>query len=416
LQYGDNAKNGIGFKWRPREGIGELDVSRRVVFIGPCYPFKGGVSKYAARLAQRLAQVVPLEMHTYARLYPRWLFPGRSEPEPVRAHNDVAFAVRDLSFLRPWTFYRLGCRLRREAGDGMEGVILTWWTAAWAVHSLLLCAGLRGRVPLVLWCHNVFDHGRRGLLTLPVKWLLKAADGFVVHSGSERARLEALAGLRPVGMAPLPPLHAGEFGDPAVAVRGGTAVFRLLFFGFVRPYKGVEDLLEALVAVCRQAPVELTIRGECWGGMHRTLVARVHELGLDGKVHVFDTYTPDDQLAGVFAGCDAVVLPYRSATGSGVVSLAHQFARPAIVTDVGSLPEAVVQGCNGWVCRAADPAGLAAVILQAVREPITPSSVRAACPDAPAAWNRLAGCLVDTLRQCAMNTQSGDAPDSGSSR
>jgi len=385
-------------------------VSRRVVFIGPCYPFKGGISKYAARLAWRLSQRVPLEMHTYVRLYPRWLFPGRSEPEPVRAHNDVPFAVRDLSFLRPWTFFRLGCRLRREA-EGVDGVILTWWTAAWALHSLLFCAGLRGRLPLVLWCHNVFDHGRGGLLALPVKSLLKAADGFVVHSGSERMRLEAISGWRPVGMAPLPPLHAGEFEETPPAVdRVPAPVFQLLFFGFVRPYKGLEDLLEALVTVCETVPVELTIRGECWGNMRQMLAGRVRELGLEGKVHVHDTYTPDDHLAAVFAACDAVVLPYREATGSGVVSLAHQFARPAIVTAVGSLPEAVVPGCSGWVCRAGDPAALAATILEAVREPISPAAVRAARPDATAAWDALTGCLADSLKQCA---QRGGRPVSG---
>jgi len=381
-------------------------VANRVVFIGPCYPFKGGVSKYAARLAVRLAASIPLEMHTYVRLYPRWLFPGRSEPDPVLAHNDVAFAIRDLSFLRPWTFYRLGCRIRCAARS-IDGVVLTWWTSVWGLHSWLLMRGLRKSVPLVLWCHNVFDHGRRGLLTLPVKRLLQGADGFVTHSGTERKRLEVIAGARPVGMAPLPPLHLGELATPCEPGVAGVAPrersggegepFKLLFFGFVRPYKGVEDLLEAMRQISDKAHVHLTICGECWGKMYTMLQARLREDHLEDVVEIRDAYIPDDQLGAVFGACDAVVLPYREATGSGVVALAHFFSRPAIVTDVGSLSEAVVPGRNGWVCRAGDPDHLGQTILNAISQPISAASVVAAQPDAASAWRLLTDCVLQTL-------------------
>ncbi|HAS84156.1 MAG TPA: hypothetical protein DCS43_16135 [Verrucomicrobia bacterium] len=378
-------------------------MANRVVFIGPCYPFKGGVSKYAARLAVRLAATIPLEMHTYARLYPRWLFPGRSEPDPILEYNDVPFAIRDLSFLRPWTFYRLGCRIRRDAGS-IDGVVLTWWTSVWGLHSWLLMMGLRKSVPLVLWCHNVFDHGRRGLLTIPVKQLLQGADSFVTHSGTERKRLESLAGGRPVGMSPLPPLHLGELkplGEPGVMApsrdRLREAPFRLLFFGFVRPYKGVEDLLEAMRQVSDKVHVHLTICGECWGKMHQKLQACLREYNIEDIVDIRDAYIPDDQLGAVFEACDAVVLPYREATGSGVVALAHFFSRPAIVTDVGSLSEAVVPGRNGWVCRAGNPDHLSLTILQAINQPISAASVAAAQPDAVDAWDKLTACVLQVM-------------------
>lgn len=371
-------------------------MREKLIFIGPCFPFKGGVSKHSARLGHRLAEAMHVTMHTYVKLYPKWLFPGRSEPEPTRENNDVPSAIRDLSFLRPWTFFLLGRRIRRDRNE-THAVVLTWWTAAWAPHSLLLLAGIGRTVPVVLWCHNVFDHDGRGLLAWLVRRLLTHADGYVIHSRPEQPRLARIVGDRPIGITDLPPLYVGELdartpSPPALS----SSPFRLLFFGFIRPYKGLDDLIEALVLVRQTMSVELLVCGECWGNARSDLSRQIHDSGLEAEVTIRDEYLPDERLGEVFGNCDLVVLPYREATGSGVASIANLFSKPALVTDVGALPCAITPGRNGWVCRPSDPPDLARAIIHASRNPIAVETIAQYRPDAEAEWKALVDCILAT--------------------
>ncbi|HKK22605.1 MAG TPA: glycosyltransferase, partial [Pseudohaliea sp.] len=137
----------------------------------------------------------------------------------------------------------------------------------------------------------------------------------------------------------------------------------LLFFGFVRPYKGLELLLEALAEVRRSQPCRLLVAGECWGGRARW-EARLRDLGLEDSVHFHDRYIPEREVATFFAACDAVVLPYRSATGSGVAKLAMSHGRPVIATRVGSLAATIEDGVNGYAVTAGNVPALAGAIHQ----------------------------------------------------
>jgi glycosyltransferase involved in cell wall biosynthesis len=135
----------------------------------------------------------------------------------------------------------------------------------------------------------------------------------------------------------------------------------LLFFGFVRPYKGLDVLLEALAMLPRDLDVRLTVAGEFWHGAEEAR-AQISRLGIGNRVTIVDRYLPQEEVADYFARADAIVLPYRSATGSGVVAIAYHYEKPVIVTAVGGLPDVVEEGVTGFLVPPEDPRALADTI------------------------------------------------------
>jgi glycosyltransferase involved in cell wall biosynthesis len=136
----------------------------------------------------------------------------------------------------------------------------------------------------------------------------------------------------------------------------------VLFFGFVRPYKGLSVLLDAMAIVLQQRQCTLVVAGEIWGNP-RVYVEQIKRLGVAGQVRLVGDYIPQQDVAAYFGASDLVVLPYLSATGSGVVKLAYSYHRPVIVTSVGSLPEAVIEGETGYAIQPGDVEALAKSIL-----------------------------------------------------
>jgi glycosyltransferase involved in cell wall biosynthesis len=137
----------------------------------------------------------------------------------------------------------------------------------------------------------------------------------------------------------------------------------LLFFGFVRPYKGLDVLLDALPIVRRRMPIHLFVVGEMWDRTTPYL-SHIQRLGIEACVTLVNRYVPNEELESYFSAADVVVLPYRSATQSAVIQLAFGFDKPVITTDVGGLAEAVTDGVNGLIVPPADPNALAEAIIR----------------------------------------------------
>ncbi len=184
--------------------------------------------------------------------------------------------------------------------------------------------------------------------------------------------------------------------DPhAARHRYGPPGRRLLFFGLVRPYKGLDVLLRALAA--GPPDVRLTVAGEFWGGVGDTR-RMIDELGLAGRVDLRPGYVPAADVPALFAAADAVVLPYRSATATQNVDLAHRYGLPVVATAVGMLAQAVRDGVDGLLATPGDPMSLAAA-LHRLYEPGMLDALRAQVvpPDVDAAWDRYLTVLCDAL-------------------
>ncbi|MDT0331620.1 glycosyltransferase family 4 protein [Nocardiopsis lambiniae] len=328
----------------------------RVALVGPAHPYKGGGARHTTELAHRLrAAGHPTVVESWRAQYPAALYPGTQtvdEPEG-EPYPDTR---RDLAWYRPDGWWRIGRRLAREN----DLVVLTLFSPVQVPAYLGVLAGARSaggeRTRVVALCHNVLPHERRAVDVSLVRALLRRVDGVLAHSHEQAGLAEGMRGAgfdAPVTAALPPHLPAtGAVVPPAPGERRN-----LLFLGIVRPYKGVDVLLRALAA---GAPddVTLTVAGEFWGGTAEQ-AALAGELGLADRVRLRDGYVPAEELPGLYAATDAVVLPYRTATASQNVWLAHEHGLPVIATRAGALADHVREDVDGLLCAPGDVDDLA---------------------------------------------------------
>jgi len=309
----------------------------RLAIVGPVFPFRGGIAHYTTMLARALRnRRHDLLLVSYKRQYPHWLFPGHSDRDP----SEEAFEVGDAHFwidsLNPLTWLSTFWRIRHHAP---EVVVFQWWTSFWApfiwTMGTLIHAFLNARVVMV--CHNVLPHEARWYDTILARIALNQGDMLIVHSGEER---ELLLSLRPRAVVkqmalPLFDVFADqrmpqEEARQALGLPSDAPI--LLFFGIVREYKGLRDLLAALPAV-REAlgEVRLVVAGEFWEDK-KMYLDMIDRLRLTGSVVIEDRYIPNEEVRLYFSAADVVVAPYRRVTGSAAAQAARGFGVPVITT------------------------------------------------------------------------------------
>lgn len=340
----------------------------RIALVGPTHPIKGGIAQHTTVLARRLSEAGhDVEIVSWRRQYPQLLYPGQqtvTEPElPVFEPTR-----RELAWNRPDSWARAAAALR-----GVDLVVFAHVTPVQAPAYLAMISALRrggGTGPeVVVLCHNVLPHERRRTDEALVSRLLQAADRVLVHSRDE-AELARTLTTRPVTVAQLPPAVPASF-TPHHPEPGEHR--RLLFFGLVRPYKGLDVLLRALAD--GPPDVQLRITGEVWGSTE-TITALCAELGITGRVELRPGYVEAADVPALFADVDALVLPYRAATGSQAVWVGFEFGVPVIVTRTGGLADDVRDGVDGLTARPDDVESLADA-LRRFYTPGTPERMRA---------------------------------------
>lgn len=302
----------------------------RIAVIGPTYPYKGGGAQHTTELAHRLAGLGhDVVIESWRAQYPSFLYPGQQtidEPEG----EPYPRTRRELDWRRPDGWVAAGRRLR--SADLVVPAVLS---PVQVPAYLGILYGIRGRARTVALCHNVLPHERKPYDGPLMRALLRRVDAVLTHSEQQAELARGLTG-RPVRVAALPPhlpsRHAG---------RSAGVHRRLLFFGIVRPYKGLDLLLRAL-----PAGVSLTVAGEFWGGLEETR-ALIDELGIADRVDLRPGYVAATEVPKLFAEADALVLPYRSATASQNVWLGHEHGVPVIATRVGALADHVTDGVDG---------------------------------------------------------------------
>lgn len=337
----------------------------RFCLIGPTYPYRGGIAHYTTLLAQHLREEHETLLISFSRQYPAWLFPGRSDRDPSERPLRTE-AEYLLDPLNPVTWRRT---LRRIRAWQPEVVVMQWWVPFWAPAWAVLGRGIRrlpGSPRLFFICHNVLPHEQgkwsRWLLPHVLKLALKPGNRFIVHSQADGDILNRYFPQADIRVSPLPTYQkVGESKETVLPVSLPGDRPLLLFCGFVRPYKGLDILLDALPLVLAKRPIHLLIAGEFWQGT-ATYRAQIDKLQLGEAVTIIDEYLPNETLTACIARSDVVVLPYRSATQSAVIQLAFGQGKPVITTDVGGLAEAVENGRTGLVVPPDDPQALAEAI------------------------------------------------------
>jgi D-inositol-3-phosphate glycosyltransferase len=346
----------------------------RIVVVGPVHPYRGGIAHFTEMTVEALAaQGHDVRPVSFSRQYPELLFPGKTQLEPGGdAPDAVRNAPRVLDSINPVSWFRTGFHIRDIAPDA---VVFQYWMPFFAPAYGVVARGLQRHygIPSFAVVHNALPHERHLFDAALSRYFLRVCEGFVVMSTAVRDDLRPLRRRdAPVEQIEHPVYQ--RFGDPmpsaAARERLGLPAEApvLLFFGFVREYKGLHVLLEAMPAIRRARPdVHLVVAGEAYDdpARYRAIIDR-H--GLGDCVTWHDDYVPSEDVSAYFSAADLVVQPYVTATQSGVAQIAFHFETPMVVTDVGGLAEVVPDGEAGLVVPPQSPDALARAVVRYVRE------------------------------------------------
>lgn len=350
----------------------------RVCVVGAGTRFLSGISYYTLHLANALAPAHRVSVVLMRQLLPTRLYPGRRRVGAPLTCLGYAPGVPVFEGVDWYWLPSLFGALRFLVRERPDVVTLQWWSGT-VLHSycvLALAARLLG-AQVVIEFHELLDTGEarlrlaRAYVRLLAPWLVRLASGFVVHSDYDRVALSTRykPGDRPVAVIPHGPYNQLQsFGQERPVRFAPAASCNLLFFGVIRPFKGLEDLVAAFDAI---SPLEiggywLTIVGESWEGWTRPaeLIARSR---YRHRITFINRYVHDTEVAGLFAGADAVVLPYHRSSASGPLHMAMSWGLPVVVTRVGGLTEAVVGYQGAIVVAPRDRVELRGALLELPR-------------------------------------------------
>ncbi len=345
--------------------------------LGPVVPLRGGIAHYTTLLASELQKRGEVNVISFSRLYPRFLYPGKSQVEQNGALEPPADVQFCLDTMNPLTWWRTAKKiivLRPEM------LIVPFWVTYLVPPILSVVSMVRRRLAtkVLFICHNVIPHDVSRMHLLLVKALLKKGDFAIVHSEQEKRLVQEAAPNIDV-VKHVHPIYgffgaSGSKADHELSLQDARANLRiskdklvLLFFGFVRPYKGLDLLIEAMPMIRQRLDAYLLVVGEFWESRTR-FDEMIEELSLVENIRIIDRYVPDNEVALYFSAADIVVLPYREATQSGVIQIAYAFHKPVITTNVGGLPEVVGDGETGYIVSKESPEAIAGAVLRFARE------------------------------------------------
>ena len=365
-----------------------LNDKRRIAVIGPFPPIRSGVARHTESIARTLDQRDDLTVKRWGfrRQYPSWLYPGENERDP-EARDTPRNVEETMDGDNPLSWRRT---VRQIADWGPDLVVAPAWTFALAPSLGFVSRRLSARgVEQCIVVHNAYDHEATGWKNRLSDWQLGAADRFVTHNHALSEEIARRFPGKPLSIFPHPTF------DDLPAAKGNLKRrfdIELLFFGLVRPHKGVDLLLDAMAQVNR-TNIGLTIAGEFWGGLEETR-ARLARLGQGAAIELIPRFVSDDEAAELFERADAVVLPYRAVSGSGVVSSAYHYGKPVIASDLPGFAEVVRHGETGWLFEPDSVGDLAATIARLDPSEVTDAGNKAKALGQKLSWDRFADVVL----------------------
>jgi len=346
--------------------------------IGPTYPYRGGIAHYTTLLVQHLRKEHEVLFISFKRQYPDWLFPGKSDKDPSKRPltTEAEYLLDPINPLTWWD------TIKRIQAWQPEIVIIPWWhwyfVPAWTVLSQQI-KRLSSNPRLIFICHNMAPHEQgfmsKTALPLATKFAIGKGDGFIIHSQPDGRLLHQYLPEANYVVTPIPTYADLGIVDTSKIVLPVTLPDDrplLLFCGIVRPYKGLDVLLDALAICVKERPLHLLVAGDFWKNSEPEYRQQIKELDITEHVTILNEYLPDELLAACIDRSDVVVLPYRSATQSAIIQTAFGRGKPVITTNVGGLGEVVENGRTGLVVTSEDPQGLANAVDRYFSEGLAP--------------------------------------------
>lgn len=324
----------------------------KISIFSAFYPFRGGIAQFSDRLVEELRKKNDVTPFTFRKQYPHFLFPGKTQlveklvPEKVSAKSIV-------STFNPFTYFK-GARLVRQSNP--EVFLTNYWMTFFGPFMTFFAIRLNRKVKKIALVHNLVPHEKRFFDRFFNKLFLSRYDAFVVLSEAVKKDILALKPHAQILQLQHPLYdHFGDKIDKADAQRQfGLQPKKktLLFFGLIREYKGLDNLILAMKLL--PDDYQLLIVGEVYGDeqVYRRLI---RGSGREKDIVFENKYVSDEEVSTYFSAADLCVLPYRSATQSGITAIAHFLETPVLTTDVGGLRETVEHSKTGYIVATSDP-------------------------------------------------------------
>ena len=315
----------------------------KLVIIGPAWPLRGGLSAFDEKLATQFTEKgIQTRIDTFSLQYPSFLFPGKSQyttdPKPINVNIDVC-----INSINPFNWIIIGLKLYREKPDL---IIVRFWIPFLApcLGTILKIAQLNKHTKVISIIDNMIPHEKRMGDRLLTKYFVKTVDGFIAMSEKVKNDIKTFSH-KPVSISPHPIFN--HFGDPITKMEARTQLGLpqqdkiILFFGYIRKYKGLDLLIQAMAnETIKNLGIQLIIVGEFYEDAS-TYHDLVNALGLQNRISFYSNYIPDGEVKNYVCSADFIIQPYKNATQSGVTPLAYHFEKPMLVTNVGGLADTV---------------------------------------------------------------------------
>ncbi len=334
----------------------------KVIIIGPAHPLRGGLATFNQRLAKEFIDAGnECSVYSFSLQYPSFLFPGKTQysdepaPDNLKIHSVI-------NSINPFNWIKIGNRLKKEKPDL---IVVRFWIPFMgpALGTILRRVRKNKHTKIICIADNIIPHEKRIGDRSFTKYFLKSCDAFITMSEKVMSDLRNFQKDKPAILVSHPLYD--NFGD-IISKSDARKYLGLpenekivLFFGFIRKYKGLDMLLEAMSVLKNIRPetlnpeksgqtIKLLIAGEYYED-EKSYKEQIEKLGITDQLILRTDFIPDSEVKYYLCAADAVIQPYRNATQSGVTPLAYHFEKPMIVTNVGGLPSLVPDGKVGLV-------------------------------------------------------------------
>jgi len=370
-------------KKQEQEKENESEEREGIFLLGPSFPFRGGISHYNTILYNQLREKTNVMFYSFKKQYIKFLFPGKTDKDssmdkiepgllPVENNNTTIKRVLHPINLSSWV------KAGKEAKK-YRLILLPWWVAFWAPYYLIFMAFAKNRKTknkIVFFCHNVDEHERKytgWLKRFIARVVLKKGDAFILHSSAQENQLARLLKNKTISAVVSPhPIYQVfnknryTFTTARESLQIPTGRKVILFFGFIRKYKGLEVLLKSLPVVKAYDPnILLLIVGEVWGGERHAVryTQLIKKLDLESNTLFINRYIPNEEVELYFKACDFAVLPYIDGSGSGILQVAYGMDRPVVATNISAFRDVVEHGKTGLLVPPSDEHQMARAII-----------------------------------------------------
>ncbi|MCX8056690.1 MAG: glycosyltransferase [Ignavibacteria bacterium] len=339
-------------------------MKKRIILVGPAYPYRGGNALFVAHLYEALSKAFEIEVVNFSRLYPQLLFPGSRQEDvskvPIKKHP----STRLIDSINPISWIKTINYIKAKKPDLIAFI---WYQPffGFSIGTIARALHKKFKNKILFITENIVSHESMFYDKILTKYALASADKFLVLSDVVEKGIRSMYPDKKVFRSTLPIYDCYGFdsklskSDARKKLGIGDEKKVLLFFGYIRAYKGLMNLIEAMpILLEKDENYFLLIVGEFYESKEKYF-DRIKELEISKNVLVIDEFVPNEEVGIYYSAADVVVLPYNSATQSGILNIAYGFKKPVVVTNVGGLPELVEDGKTGFIVEPRNPKALA---------------------------------------------------------